>query len=257
MKPNNIYCIDCLEGMKQLPSDSVDLICTDPPYNIDYHYAEYNDTKPDYWIWCAEWIKECFRVLKPTGSIYVKQFHRNIRFGVLLEDAGFTIRNTIIWKNVSCFPPKSRFNSAYELIFFATKTDKYTFNRYAETTKLEFRSWTPTRDDRLKGQLCDIWLDIKSIYTGSVNHPEVIFKEKDKLSRQSFNKAHPCQMPLDIARRIIKFSSNPGDLILDLFNGSGTTTRASYELNRQFIGFDTSEEYCKIARERLTQRRLI
>ena len=255
---NKIYNMDCLEGLKQIDSEIVNLIITDPPYNINYHYIRYKDIRNDYWEWCSNWLKECYRVLHPTGSIYVKQQQKNsMRFGYLMEKIGFKFQNMIIWKNISGYPRKSRFVKSYEVILFFSKTDDFKFNTYAQTVPNKFRSWTPTRDKRLKGQMTDLWTDIKFVHTGAVVHPEAILKETDKLSRKSMEKAHPCQMPSGLARRAILFSSNENDLVIDIFNGSGTTTRAAYELKRRFLGTDIDKYYCNVAIKRLQQETMV
>jgi len=247
VRTNQILCVDCFKLLKQLKDNSVPLIITDPPYNTDYKYDGFKDSREDYWEWCENWLKECYRVLATTGSIYVKQHQKNIfQKGVLMQKVGFKFQNLIIWKNVSGFPSKNRYVKSYEGILFFTKSEGFTFNTYAQRAPIT--SWTPTKEERLKGQMNDLWDDIKFIYTGVQVHPEAILKLGTR------EKAHPCQMPLELARRMILFSSNKNDLVLDIFNGSGTTTLAAQQLGRKFLGCDINPEYCQIARNRLKQK---
>ena len=252
LKVNTIHQGDCVERMKQLDNNSVDLVVTDPPFNYNKNYGKTsNDNlkEVEYLEWCKKWIVECYRILKNEGSIYIKIAHKySYKISNILEQVGFIYQNQIIWKNVSCFPAKTRFATLYEVILFFTKSKDYYFDTYAETIPNKFRSWTPTRDAKLKGQMGDIWLDIKAIYTGTVKHPEVILKRDG-----SNKKAHPCQMPKGLSSRAIKFSTKEGDLVLDPFGGTGTTAVTCKELNRNFISFEINPEYIKIANRRLEQ----
>ena len=145
---------------------------------------------------------------------------------------------------------KNKFACAYQPILFYNKSENYKFYQYAQTVPNEFRSWTPTRDERLKGQISNLWTDIKFIYVGTVNHPEAVFKEGTN------RKAHPCQMPLGLAIRPILFCTDKNDLVLDPFAGSGTVLVACKQLNREYIGFEISKDYCNITNKRLEQENI-
>jgi len=249
---NKIYCMDCLEGMKYIDSNSIDLIWTDPPYNIGLEYNEYDDTKgdTDYYKWCSDWIKESHRILKPEGSIYIKMHRAKVfRIGVILEEIGFYFQNNIIWYTPSAFPQKTRYANMYESILFYSKAKDKVFNTYAETRSKEDRSWTPTKEYKLKGQMGDVWVDITKVYNGVVTHPEALLTNEGA-------KIHPCQMPLNLARRSIKFSTNVGDIVVDLFAGSGTTLVAAKQERRNFIGFEIDAKYVELCNKRLQQKQI-
>jgi len=249
---NKVYCMDCLEGLKLIDDNSIDLVWTDPPYNIGLKYEDYEDTKDEkeYFKWCSSWITELWRILKVGGSIYIKIHRaRAFRVGIMMEDSGLSFQNHIIWYTPSAFPQKNRYANMFESILFYSKGKNQTFNTYAETRSKEDRSWTPTKEYKLKGQMGDVWVDITKVYNGVVTHPEAIL-QKDG------SKTHPCQMPLDLARRSIKFSSNKGDTVLDIFAGSGTALVAAKQLERNFIGFELSQLYCDVIAKRLLQKNL-
>ena len=90
--------MDCIEALKQIDDNSIRCIFTDPPYNIDYKYDQYQDNREDYWNWCEEWLKECYRILMDDGSIFIKQFNQNLlTFSRLMLDVGFKEKNIIIF----------------------------------------------------------------------------------------------------------------------------------------------------------------
>lgn len=253
LEMNKIYCMDCLDGLKLIEDNSIDLIWTDPPYNIGLEYEDYQDTKDekDYFKWCDKWISESYRVLKPNGSIYVK-IHRSrtFRLGVIMEENNFVFQNHIIWYSPSAYPQKTRYVNMFESILFYSKNNEHIFNTYAEVRPKEDRSWIPnSKEYKPKGQMGDIWRDITKVYAGVVIHPEAILKKDG-------SKIHPCQMPLDLARRSIKFSSNVGDTVLDIFAGSGTALVAAKQLKRNFIGFELSQLYVDVGNKRLQQKQI-
>jgi DNA modification methylase len=215
---NKIYCMDCLEGLKQIPDNSIDLIVTDPPYGIDFQSARriekerFDKIEGDKNI-DTKFISECFRILKEGSAIYVfTRWDVNNEWMKAVKDSGFEVKNCIVWDRVihgmgdlnGCYAP------CYDLIIFATKGKHL-----------------------LKGK-----------------------RPKDIIKVQRVNAEkllHPTQKPISLIKQIIENSSLCGDIILDLYNGSGTTTSAAKQLNRKFIGFEISPEYCKIAEQRLAQ----
>jgi DNA modification methylase len=146
----------------------------------------------------------------------------------------------IIWKNTASGSYKDRYWRFYQPILFFAKSDNHIFNTYADTQKKA--RWSPRPQ---RGQIGDIWTDIPFVYSGSIHHKEAIIDKKTN------KKIHPTQMPEKLIERIIKFSSNEGDTVLDPFLGSGTTLVACQKLNRNGIGFEINPEYEAIIRDRL------
>lgn len=238
---NKIIQGDCLEVMKDFPDNSVDLVLTDPPYNIDGNFDMKNlESKgKDYSTNKGEWdsidsldkfnggfLNECFRILECQGSILVFASQHNIfSVGKIMKEIGFEIYNIIKWIKPDAMPnmSKSRLKQDTEYIILGIKGEDYTFN-YNESLQIE------DKFSRKGKQLSDTWISGKT--KGG---------KRDK---------HPTQKPTWIIERLLEIYSLEGDLVLDPFLGSGTTAVACKKLGRDFIGIEKEEKYVKIARER-------
>ncbi|WP_374572981.1 site-specific DNA-methyltransferase [Phenylobacterium sp.] len=245
-----IICGDCIEELKKLPEKSVDLVFADPPYNLQLggDLLRPDNSKVDavdddwdrfesfeaYDAFTKAWLKECRRVLKDDGALWViGSYHNIFRVGVTLQDLGFWILNDIVWRKANPMPnfKGTRFTNAHETLIWAAKgrgARRYTFNYDAmkmANDEVQMRSdWTfplCTGEERLKDE------------TGS--------------------KAHPTQKPEALLHRVILASSKPGDLILDPFFGTGTTGAAAKRLGRRFIGLEREEGYAKLAKARIAK----
>ena len=243
---NKIYQGDCIDLLKKIPDDSIDLIFADPPYNLQLNNDLYrpNQTKvngvndewdkfesmEDYDKFTNLWLSECHRILKNTGSIWVIGTYHNIfRIGYSLQNIGFWLLNVIIWIKPNPMPnfKGTRFNNAHETLIWATKSkmSNYTFH---------YHSMKAMNDDK---QMRSDW--IIPICQGN---------ERIKVNGQ---KAHSTQKPEELLYRIIISTSNPGDIILDPFSGSGTTAAVAKRLGRNFIAFEKEPFYVDIANKRL------
>jgi len=243
---NKVHCEDCLEFMKHIPDKSIDLVLTDPPYNEGYKYrgSNYQDKRNDYYEFLETVIIEIKRMLKNSGSFYLKHSSRQINKIVPLLNKHFIFRNLIIWISNSQAHPKLNYDSYYEPIYFYTKSDEYIFNKRAELREKPPTYWSGEGKEFI-GLLVNCFYDIKKIHAGCLRKVEGGKIGKEKL--------HPCSMPERLAQRLIKVSSNKGDLILDPFLGSGTTAIACKELNRNFIGIEINPIYVEISKNRLAQ----
>jgi len=224
MKINTIYQGDCLEEMKKIDDNFIDLIIADPPYGI----------KIDKWdIFSTEWIEECYRILKPTGNICVFAGWSNVLEvrNVLLKY--FKERNWIIWDRIKGRGAKYNFISTREDILWFSKSENYTFNKTSSTIKKKTGGMGKKNGDEFR-KLSNVWTDISPIVPWS----------KERV-------AHPTQKPLMLMERIIKIFSNENDIILDLFSGSGSTSVASKLLNRKYVGIEKEQEYVDIANKRI------
>lgn len=243
---NKIIQGDCIKILKELPDNSVDLIFADPPYNLQLRGELWrpNQTKvdavndnwdkfasfEDYDKFCQEWLKECRRVLKDNGTIWViGSYHNIFRIGKIMQDVGFWILNDILWIKTNPMPnfKGTRFNNAHETLIWASKhkDSRYTFH---------YKTMKAFNDDL---QLRSDW------YIAICNGGERI--------RVNGEKAHSTQKPEALLYRIIISTSNPGDIVLDPFMGSGTTGAIAKKLGRNFIGIEKEEYYIKIANERI------
>ena len=227
---NKIHCADCLEFMKQMPSKSVHLVLTDPPYGINYDKWDKLDLK---------WIKETSRILKEDGSIgcfhgwsFVEKVKKEL-------EKYFILRNWIIWDRVKGRGAKYNFVSTREDILWLTKSNDYIFNKQSSNIEKKTKGMGLKNKDKYR-KLSNIWTDISPIVPWS----------KERVS-------HPTQKPLKLIERIVKISSDENNIVFDPFLGSGTTALACQNLKRNFIGIDISSKYCEIARKRLKQKLLL
>lgn len=242
------------ESMKEIPDKSVSLMVTSPPYNIDIQYGhrweggrqirskgvKYTDNLEEsvYRTMLANVIEEIKRVLKDDGQVWFNIKNRYDKgvitppFWILDYFSDMYLKNIIIWNFDWGGSTNKRFCSRYEYVFFFTKQkDNYTFN--LDDVKIPALNYRP---DRYKSQLknpTDVWR-ISMVSGNSLERTE-----------------HPAQYPEELVERIIKVGSNPGDLILDPFMGSGTTAVVAKRLGREFVGYELEKDYIKIAIERL------
>ena len=247
---------DCLRLLADLPAACVDLAFADPPFNIGYEYDVYNDRKgrAEYLAWTQRWLAAVRRVLRPDGSFYVAigdEYAAELK--VRLDGLGLAMRNWIVWHYTFGVNCTRKFNRSHAHIFYyAMDARRFTFNADAvrvpsarQTTyadrranpvgKLPDDTWVlrPQEEERCFRPGTDTWYVARVCGT---------FKERT---------GHPCQMPEAVLERIVRVSSNPGDLVLDPFAGSGTTLAVSKRLGRHYLGVELSPEYAEKVQLRL------
>lgn len=245
---NTIHRMDCIQAMQQFDEGSVDLAFADPPFNIGFEYDVYSDKKDSqtYLDWSKEWISGVHRVLKPNGTFWLAigdDYAAELK--VLSQQIGFHCRSWVIWYYTFGVNCKYKFSRSHTHIFHFVKDKKnFTFNREAvlvpSARQLVYAD-KRAADGRLPD---DTWILRPQDLTDGFNpdddtwyFPRVAgtFKE-----REGF---HGCQMPEQLLGRIIKVSSNPGELVLDPFSGSSTTVAVAKKLGREFVAFDISDDY--------------
>ena len=239
---NKIICADCIELLGGVEEPFADLIFADPPFNIGYQYDKYKDKvkKDKYIAWTKDWMSACLNVLKPAGSFYIAigdEYAANVK--VVADELGLFMRNWIIWHYTFGQQTKMKFARAHTHIFYFVKDEKnFTFNDYAVRVPSDRQlTYNDKRANPAGKMPDDVWNEYSRV-CGT-------FKE-----RVSW---HPCQMPESVLTRIIAVSSKPGDVVLDPFNGSGTTAAAAYQLSRKYTGIDISESYVENTKERLAE----
>jgi site-specific DNA-methyltransferase (adenine-specific) len=263
---------DCLEHLASLPAGCVDLAFADPPFNIGYDYDVYNDrvSREAYLRWTEQWLRAVRRVLGPAGSFYVAigdEYAAELK--VRLDALGLHLRNWIIWHYTFGVHCKRKFNRSHAHIFYyVADARRFTFN--AESVRVPSARQTTYADRRASpgGKMPDdTWVlrpqEEARCFTPDADTwyvPRVCGTFKERLKRsepvpctgeRSEPSAHPCQMPEAVLERILKVSSNPGDLVLDPFAGSGTTLATACKLGRRYLGVELSPEYAQAARARL------
>lgn len=237
---HKLICGDCLEVMTGMPDEGVDLIITDPPYNVGIDYGVYKDTpskRKEYIEWCKTWLKECIRLLKKQGSLYLFNYPENNAYLFPFLTEKMIFRRWITWHyptNIGHSP--KNFTRAQRSILFLTKTKEYTFNK----AEIAVPYKNPT-DKRILERL-------KNGSPGRTPYDIFLFNMVKNVSKEKTD--HPCQVPVALIKILIKASSDEGDVILDPFSGSFSTCIAAKELNRCSIGIDINSEYVENAYKR-------
>mgnify|MGYP001029342057 CR=1 FL=1 len=240
---------DCRELLKTVESESVAIVVTSPPYNIGKPYGKYKDkiALDDWKQLIEETTKEVYRVLKPNGSFFLNL--SPIPFGSekeilplpyigydIMRSAGFKIRNIITWTFNNMQNCTNRLSGRYENIVWGVKDlNDYVFN--LDDIRIPYITQNDKRLEGGKGRNpTDVW------YFNRVNN----------MTKKSLGLNHPTVYPLEMIERIIKMSSNEGDIILDPFLGSGTTAVAALKLGRKAIGFELDPSYEEEIQKRIT-----
>ncbi len=248
---NTIIGGDCIEVMRALPEESVDLIFADPPYNLqlkgDLHRPDNSrvDAVDDHWDQFASfesydrftraWLAAARRLLKPNGAIWViGSYHNIFRVGTALQDAGYWLLNDVVWRKSNPMPNfrGKRFTNAHETMIWASKSEgaKYTFNYEA----------LKALNDGI--QMRSDW--VLPICTGH-----------ERIKDAAGDKAHPTQKPAALLHRVLVGTTNAGDVVLDPFFGTGTTGAVAKMLGRDWIGIEREDAYRAVAEARIAQVR--
>jgi len=244
---NQIFNGSCIEVLKTLPENSIDLIFADPPYNlqlqnelvrpnqtivdaVDDHWDKFADFE-EYDHFTSDWLCECRRVLKDTGTIWIiGSYHNIFRVGKIMMDLGYWVLNDVIWYKSNPMPNfrGTRFTNATETLIWAQKSQeqkKYTFN---------YQTMKNLNDEK---QMQNVW--------------QIPLCRGEERIMIDGKKAHSTQKPEALLYRVILSSSNVGDVVLDPFFGSGTTGAVAKKLKRKFIGIELESTYVEIARKRI------
>ena len=243
---------DCLKLLKNIPEKSFDLIFADPPYNMQigdklrrpddskvngvYDKWDQFESFQHYDEFSLKWLKECKRILKDNGSIWViGSYHNIFRLGYHLQNLNYWILNDIIWRKNNPMPNfrGTRFTNAHETLIWASKNknSKYTFN---------YQSLKCLNDDL---QMRSDWL-----------FP--ICNGKERLKKNG-KKIHSTQKPESLLHRIILATTNKGDIIFDPFLGTGTTAVVAKKLGRNYFGIEKDKKYFKAANLRIKNTKII
>jgi modification methylase len=246
---NEILVGDCVSRLAELPDQSVDLVFADPPYNlqlggellrpnntvvdgVDDAWDQFDSFK-DYDIFTRAWLKECQRVLKPDGALWViGSYHNIFRIGAALQDLGFWLLNDVVWRKTNPMPNfrGKRFTNAHETLIWAAreKASRPVFNY-----------------DALKAGNEDIQMRSDWLFP--------ICAGPERLKDGRGRKAHPTQKPEALIHRILIATTKPGDVVLDPFFGTGTTGAVAQRLGRRWIGIERDHNYATQAQLRLAK----
>ena len=241
---NNIYNCDCIQGMKSVPKNKIDLVITDPPFAINFrakkanynrkqsHVLEgYNEISAEnYYDFTLEWMSQVHRILKESGSMYLFSGWNNLKEILMaIDDVGFHLVNHIIWKYQFGVVTKNKYVTSHYHCLYVCKNEKkrkfFPFKRFSKNAKSEDGHSLHYQDKE------DVWEIKREYWTGDTKTPT--------------------KLPAEIIEKILFYSSKKNDVVLDPFLGSGQVAVVSKMHGRQFCGFEVVKDYYKFAKKRL------
>jgi len=240
----NLQNKDCLEFLKEIPDNSIDLVNVDPPYFeiVKNDWDNQWKSEQEYLDWCKEWTEECFRVLKPNRCFYVWGTTKTDTFlryklNVLnnIKDAHY--QNWIIWHYDWGGRTKKTFARKHEDCLMYSKGKEFLFN--GDSVRIPYKTKKNVRETATNNPLGKI--------------PTDVWMKNNHTTSKEYAGWHPTQKPISILQRTILANTNPGDTVLDIFSGSGSTMIASVLCGRNFAGCEMSEEYYTKSLERLEE----
>ncbi len=248
---NKTLCMDIYKALPLLPENFVDLLFIDPPYNLNKQFGAGAFKKmgnADYETWIDSWLGPLVKTLKKTASVYICCDWRSSAAVSAAAEKHLRIRNRITWEREKGRGAKANWKTSSEDIWFCTVSNDYTFN--LDAVKQQRRVLAPYTDERGKPK---DW--IKSKQGGfRLTHPSNLWTDITvPFWSMPENTDHPTQKPEKLLAKIILASSNEGDVVLDSFLGSGTTSVTAKKLGRNYVGIEKDEQYCCLAEKRLAQ----
>ena len=260
---NTIYNEDCLTGMRRIPDNSIDLTVTSPPYD---NLRTYNGYSFDF----ESIAKELYRVTKQSGvvvwvvgdaTVKGSETGTSFRQALYFKEVGFNLHDTMIYAKDACpFPEINRYYPSFEYMFVLSKGKPKTANLIADKKNKHANTKIHGTQRNQDGKIV--------LQSAVKNNTNRMVKEfgirsnvwsyqvgKWKVTKDAIAYKHPAIFPEQLANDHIISWSNEGDVVMDIFMGSGTTAKMALLNNRNFIGFELSEEYCQIANERIQAER--
>ncbi|MGI6038161.1 MAG: DNA-methyltransferase [Limnochordia bacterium] len=249
---DGIYAGDCFQGMAKMAPRSVQVIFADPPYLGKQKFSDFPyQRRADYLAWMDEFLRRAASLLRDTGALYLCC---DWTYGGALQELiekYLIIKNRITWQREKGRGAKRNWKNNMEDIWYAVKDeDQHIFN--LEAVKIKKKVIAPYTDG--KGRPKD-WVETPGGERFRWTHPSNIWTDLTvPFWSMGENTPHPTQKPERLVERCLLASSNPGDLILDPFMGSGTTAVVAKRLKRRFLGFEINPDYVRLARKRLQER---
>lgn len=231
---------DCITELRKLPDSLVELVVTDPPFNIGKRYKSYKDSlsMTEYLEWCKQWLTECIRIMKDGASLYLVNYPRNNAYLVPWLDERLTHNGWLTWHYpTNTGLSKTRYTRTQHSILFYVKGKPRKLNK--NDIALPYRN--PT-DKRVRGMVAAGSKGIMPYDVFLFNIVKNVNKDKTP---------HPCQLPVELIETFVKGSSNIGETVLDCFAGSFTTAKACQNTGRNSINIELDPTYCEIGRKRL------
>jgi site-specific DNA-methyltransferase (adenine-specific) len=234
---------DCLDILKTIPDNTIDVCFADPPFNLDKKYTKYSDQLPseEYLAWCERWLLELVRVTKPTGSVLVHNIPKWLTYYAAILNKHAHFRHWIAWDAMSAPLGKTLLPAHYGILFYS---------KQAKGTK-----FYEIRAPHKKCRECDAYL---KDYGGKKDqmHPfgylvSDVWTDIHRIRHAKRRDEHPCQLPIHLLERLVLMTTDVGDVVLDPFLGTGTTAIAAKRLQRRYIGIELDPMYAHIAKDKL------
>lgn len=245
---NQIICSDFFEAIKSIPDNLVDLVLTDPPYNLDKNFRSIKfkaTDNSDYQAWLESWFAEIKRIMKPEASFYFCSDWRSSSAVQNAIEKYFILQNRITWEREKGRAALSNWKNAHEDIWFCTNSDKFIFN--LDAVKIKRRVIAPYK---IEGEPKD-WKE-ESNGNFRITAPSNLWTDISvPFWSMPENTEHPTQKPEKLLAKIILASSHENQIVFDPFMGSGTTCVAAKKLNRKYLGIEIDKHYCALALKRL------
>jgi DNA modification methylase len=264
-KNHLLFNEDCINILKQIPDNSINLIITDPPYNIGLKYNDFLDKKQwkQYYEDLRSVINEISRILTDDGSLYFINYpETNSRMMPIIDDSDLLFKRWLTWHYPSNMGhSKNNYTRSQRSILFCTKTENNIFNKNEIVQPYKNPNVTKIKrriDAGSKGRVPYDFLDMNDLgeilgneeFSNDLTNDVLIFNLLKNTAKDRELK-HPCQLPLALLKVFIKASSNEGDIVLDCFAGTFTTCAAAKVLNRKSIGIEINKEYITYGKKRL------
>ncbi len=244
---NKIILGDCLEIMRDIPDNSVDMTFADPPFNLKKKYNHYEDTKEkeEYLDWCNRWISEMVRITKPSGAIFVHNIPRWLTYFAEYLNKIAYFRHWICWDSGGAPMGKTLLPNHYGILYYTKSKSHKDFKFY---------------DIRYPHPRCRLCREFLKDYGGKIDQAHGfgpllsdVWSDIHRIRHKKRRDEHPCQLPVPLLERLILMTTDEGDIVLDPFVGTGTTAVAAKRLGRKYIGIDIDPQYIKISEKNLKQ----
>ena len=248
---------DCIEGMKAVPDESVQLVFADPPFNIGFEYDEYDDRldSEKYVQWSHDWMQQVHRVLDPTGSFWLAigdEYAAELKLEA--QKVGFHPRSWVIWYYTFGVHCRTKFTRSHAHLFYFVKDEnEFTFNSDSIAVPSARQLVYGDKRANPKGRMPDdTWiLRPQDCVDGLTPDEDTWYFPRVAGTFKERAGFHGCQMPEQLMGRIVRSCSNPGDVVMDPFSGSSTTITVAKKLDRGFFSFELSKEYVKLGTKRV------
>ena len=244
---NHIIQGDCVALLKNVPDNSIDCTFADPPFNLKKKYNSYRDglKMSAYMDWCKVWITEMVRITKPSGAIFLHNIPKWLTSYAHILNKQADFKHWISWDAATAPMGKTLQPAHYGILFYAKDMKKLKFYEIRAPHKRARQSKILAKDYGGKKHMLhpfgplvsDVWTDI--------------FRVK----HNKYRDAHPCQLPVHLLERIILMATDENDIVLDPFNGTGTTAIAAKRLGRKYIGFELDPAYVEITKRKLAHEK--